>query len=124
MQVVQALKYLHANKVIHRDLKLGNLFLGDNMTLKLGDFGLATKIEFEGEKKKTICGTPNYIAPEILEGKDGHSYEVDMWSLGVILYTLLIGKVCMNIYITLGKKGDDLKRNRKKSQTNFNAVCK
>lgn len=93
MQVVQALKYLHANKVIHRDLKLGNLFLGDNMTLKLGDFGLATKIEFEGEKKKTICGTPNYIAPEILEGKDGHSYEVDMWSLGVILYTLLIGKV-------------------------------
>ncbi len=62
------------------------------MELKFGDFGLATKLEFEGEKKRTICGTPNYIAPEILDGKTGHSYEVDIWSLGVIIYTLLIGK--------------------------------
>lgn len=83
---------MHSNKVIHRDLKLGNLFLNDKMQIKLGDFGLATKLDFEGEKKKTICGTPNYIAPEILEGKTGHSYEVDVWSLGVIIYTLLIGK--------------------------------
>lgn len=59
--------------MIHRDLKLGNLFLTDKMELKLGDFGLAAKLEFDGEKKKTICGTPNYIAPEILEGKCGHS---------------------------------------------------
>lgn len=62
------------------------------MELKLGDFGLATKLDFDGEKKHTICGTPNYIAPEILDGKCGHSYEVDIWSLGVIIYTLLIGK--------------------------------
>lgn len=62
------------------------------MELKLGDFGLATKLEFDGEKKRTICGTPNYIAPEVLDGKTGHSYEVDIWSLGVIIYTLLIGK--------------------------------
>lgn len=62
------------------------------MEIKLGDFGLATKLEFEGEKKRTICGTPNYIAPEILDGKTGHSYEVDIWSLGVVIYTLLIGK--------------------------------
>ncbi len=86
MQIINSLKYLVANKVIHRDLKLGNLFLSEKMEIKLGDFGLATKLEFEGEKKKTICGTPNYIAPEILEGKTGHSYEVDIWSLGVIMF--------------------------------------
>eukprot|EP00357_Protocruzia_adherens_P032235 CAMPEP_0115018538 /NCGR_PEP_ID=MMETSP0216-20121206/28876_1 /TAXON_ID=223996 /ORGANISM="Protocruzia adherens, Strain Boccale" /LENGTH=581 /DNA_ID=CAMNT_0002389773 /DNA_START=88 /DNA_END=1830 /DNA_ORIENTATION=- len=92
IQVISALKYMHQHRVIHRDLKLGNLFLSDKMEIKIGDFGLATKLEFEGEKKRTICGTPNYIAPEILEGKHGHSYEVDIWSLGVIIYTLLIGK--------------------------------
>lgn len=58
----------------------------------MGDFGLATRVEFEGEKKRTICGTPNYIAPEILDGKVGHSYHVDTWSLGVVIYTLIIGK--------------------------------
>mmetsp|Transcript_39499 Transcript_39499/g.29174 ORF Transcript_39499/g.29174 Transcript_39499/m.29174 type:complete len:202 (+) Transcript_39499:388-993(+) len=92
VQIVSALQYMHAHKVIHRDLKLGNLFLNDKMEVKIGDFGLATKVEFEGDRKRTICGTPNYIAPEILEGKTGHSYEVDTWSLGVIIYTLLIGK--------------------------------
>jgi len=62
------------------------------MEVKVGDLGLATKLEFDGEKKRTICGTPNYIAPEILDGKVGHSYEVDVWSLGVIIYTMLVGK--------------------------------
>ena len=62
------------------------------MEEKIGDFGLATKLEFDGDRKRTICGTPNYIAPEIIDGKQGHSYEVDIWSLGVIIYTLLIGK--------------------------------
>lgn len=91
-QLILAIKYMHHNKVIHRDLKLGNLFLNDKMEIKVGDFGLASKLEFEGERRRTICGTPNYIAPEILDTKNGHSYEVDIWSLGVIIYTLLIGK--------------------------------
>jgi polo-like kinase 1 len=56
---------------MHRDLKLGNIFLNDKLEIKLGDFGLATRIEFHNEKKRSICGTPNYIAPEIIEG---HSY--------------------------------------------------
>ncbi|XP_033943400.1 serine/threonine-protein kinase PLK1 [Pseudochaenichthys georgianus] len=90
-QLLKGVHYLHKNRVIHRDLKLGNIFLNDDMELKIGDFGLATKIEFDGERKKTLCGTPNYIAPEVL-CKKGHSYEVDIWSLGCILYTLLVGK--------------------------------
>ncbi|KRW99909.1 Protein kinase-like domain [Pseudocohnilembus persalinus] len=93
LQILNSVKYLHQHRVIHRDLKLGNLFLSEKMEIKLGDFGLATKLDHEGERKRTICGTPNYIAPEILEGsKRGHSYEVDVWSIGVIMYTLLIGK--------------------------------
>jgi len=92
VQILTAIKHLHKNKVIHRDLKLGNLFLSDKMEIKLGDFGLATQLDFEGERRRTVCGTPNYIAPEILESRSGHSYEVDVWSFGVIAYTLLIGK--------------------------------
>jgi polo-like kinase 1 len=92
IQIIKALKYLHSHRIIHRDLKLGNLFINEKMELKVGDFGLATKLEFDGERKRTVCGTPNYIAPEILEGKTGHSFEVDIWSLGVIIYTLIIGK--------------------------------
>ena len=92
VQIIKALRYLHNHRVIHRDLKLGNLFISEKMEIKVGDFGLATKLEFDGERKRTVCGTPNYIAPEILEGKTGHSYEVDIWSLGVIMYTLIIGK--------------------------------
>jgi serine/threonine protein kinase len=91
-QIVESLQYLHRHLVIHRDLKLGNLFIDSNMCIKVGDFGLATALSHPDERRKTICGTPNYIAPEILEGKTGHSFEVDIWSTGVILYTLLVGK--------------------------------
>lgn len=63
------------------------------MNIKVGDFGLAALIENPGERKKTICGTPNYIAPEVLfDTANGHSFEVDTWSIGVILYTLLVGR--------------------------------
>lgn len=93
VQILGACHYMHAHQVIHRDLKLGNIFLDANMNIKVGDFGLAALIENEGERKKTICGTPNYIAPEVLfDTANGHSYEVDTWSTGVILYTLLIGR--------------------------------
>lgn len=91
-QLVESLKYLHQALIIHRDLKLGNLFLDANLRVKVGDFGLATKLSHADERKRTVCGTPNYLAPEILEGKDGHSFEVDIWSTGVVMYTLLVGK--------------------------------
>ena len=91
IQLIKGLQYLHSHKIIHRDLKLGNLFLTDKMELKIGDFGLATKLDYDGEKKKTVCGTPNYIAPEVLDG-GGHSYEVDIWAIGIIIYLLIVGK--------------------------------
>lgn len=93
-QLVDGVAYLHANLVIHRDLKLGNLFLTSDMQLKIGDFGLATRLDNANDRKRTMCGTPNYIAPEILSGSrgDGHSFEVDVWSIGVVVYTLLIGR--------------------------------
>ncbi|KAL6121100.1 hypothetical protein NUSPORA_02039 [Nucleospora cyclopteri] len=93
IQILKALLYLHDQKdVVHRDLKLGNIFLDRSLNVKLGDFGLAAKIE-NGERRKTVCGTPNYIAPEVLfKTPGGHSFEADIWSFGVILYSLLIGK--------------------------------
>ncbi|XP_055963877.1 serine/threonine-protein kinase PLK1-like [Sorex fumeus] len=65
-QIILGCQYLHQNRVIHRDLKLGNLFLNEDLEVKIGDFGLATRVEYDGERKKTLCGTPNYIAPEVL----------------------------------------------------------
>mmetsp|Transcript_15868 Transcript_15868/g.22599 ORF Transcript_15868/g.22599 Transcript_15868/m.22599 type:complete len:820 (+) Transcript_15868:169-2628(+) len=94
-QLLEAVQYMHSKNVIHRDLKLGNLFLDKNLNIKVGDLGLATKLSSSDEKRKTICGTPNYIAPEVINGdkeKRGHSFEVDIWSMGVICYTLLVGK--------------------------------
>ena len=93
VQLIGACQYMHTHQVIHRDLKLGNIFLDRNMNVKVGDFGLAALIENPGERKKTICGTPNYIAPEVLfDTANGHSFEVDTWSIGVILYTLVVGR--------------------------------
>lgn len=60
-------KDIHSSQVIHRDLKLGNLFLTEKLDVKIGDFGLAAKLVYDAERRKTMCGTPNYIAPEILE---------------------------------------------------------
>ena len=89
---MSAVKYLHSHKIIHRDLKLANLLLAADMSIKIGDFGLATKLTMDGERKKTLCGTPNYIAPEILDKEVGHSFEVDIWAIGVVLFTLLTGR--------------------------------
>ena len=91
-QMISALKYCHDRNIIHRDLKLGNLLLKNGgKTIKLGDFGLSSRLEYKEQRRRTICGTPNYIAPEIIGAKTTHSFEVDVWSLGVIIYILLVG---------------------------------
>ncbi|CCD23928.1 polo kinase CDC5 NDAI_0C02680 [Naumovozyma dairenensis CBS 421] len=92
-QICGAIKYLHSRRIIHRDLKLGNIFFDKDYNLKVGDFGLAAVLANDRERKYTVCGTPNYIAPEVLMGKhSGHSFEVDIWSIGVMIYALLVGK--------------------------------
>lgn len=93
VQIIGAVKYLHRRKVVHRDLKLGNIFFDPYMNLKIGDFGLATIINSSHPRRYTICGTPNYIAPEVLGGKEvGHGFEVDIWAIGIMLYAMLFGK--------------------------------
>ncbi|NWH29339.1 PLK3 kinase, partial [Chloropsis hardwickii] len=89
-QIISGLKYLHLKGILHRDLKLGNFFINENMELKVGDFGLAACQDVSDQKKKTICGTPNYLAPEVLL-RQGHGPESDVWSLGCVMYTLLCG---------------------------------
>ncbi|XP_030219799.1 serine/threonine-protein kinase PLK3 [Gadus morhua] len=89
-QIISGLKYLHNRGILHRDLKLGNFFINENMELRLGDFGLAAKLETVEMRKKTICGTPNYLAPEVLN-RQGHGTESDVWSLGCVMYTLMCG---------------------------------
>lgn len=90
--VALALKYLHSEGIVHRDLKPENLIYQnekDDALLKITDFGLA-KYRVRDTQLSTACGTPGYVAPEVLEGKQ-YSKEVDLWSLGVILYILLCG---------------------------------
>jgi polo-like kinase 1 len=92
-QLISGVNHIHAHNVIYRDLKLGNLFLGNHLDLKISDFGLVAKLNYKGERRKTVCGTPNYIAPEVLNSKVcGHSFEADIWSIGIIIYTMLIGR--------------------------------
>ncbi|KAL2090157.1 hypothetical protein ACEWY4_014845 [Coilia grayii] len=91
-QILEAVAYLHKNGVVHRDLKPENLLYADmslDAPLKIADFGLS-KIIDEQVTMKTVCGTPGYCAPEILRG-NAYGPEVDMWSVGVILYILLCG---------------------------------
>ncbi|KAF2218052.1 hypothetical protein CERZMDRAFT_119600 [Cercospora zeae-maydis SCOH1-5] len=96
IQVCGAVKYLHHRHIVHRDLKTGNLFLDERMNVKVGDFGLAallvTERDMEVRRRTTMCGTPNYLAPEILEKGKGHDEKVDLWAIGVIAYTLAVGK--------------------------------
>ena len=88
-QMFEGLFFIHNNKIIHRDLKLGNVFLNDNLECKIGAFGLATKVDYDGERKKTLCGTPNYIAPEMVHFKHELGAHTDIYLLGATLHQVL-----------------------------------
>ncbi|CAH8435087.1 unnamed protein product [Schistosoma intercalatum] len=88
-QLISGLLYLHSHNILHRDLTLANLLLTKDMKVKIADFGLATKIE-PGEDHKTMCGTPNYISPEVASHNQ-QGLETDVWSLGCMFYTLIVG---------------------------------
>mmetsp|Transcript_19555 Transcript_19555/g.24683 ORF Transcript_19555/g.24683 Transcript_19555/m.24683 type:complete len:527 (-) Transcript_19555:19-1599(-) len=86
-EVILVLEYLHSHNYIHRDLKPENLLLDEFGHIKLTDFGFAKHIT---DKTWTMCGTPEYIAPEIIQGK-GHGKGVDWWSLGILIFEMLVG---------------------------------
>ncbi|KAF8506321.1 kinase-like protein [Gautieria morchelliformis] len=87
-QMADALAYLHSKHVIHRDIKPENLLLGINGELKIGDFGWS--VHAPGNRRKTLCGTLDYLPPEMVEGRD-HTEKVDHWALGVLAYEFLCG---------------------------------
>lgn len=89
-QVVEGLLYLHKHNIVHRDMTLTNLLLTKDMRVKIADFGLATQLNSKDEKHMTMCGTPNYISPEVAT-RSSHGLETDLWGLGCLLYTLLVG---------------------------------
>jgi len=92
-QLCDALKYMHAKDVVHRDLKPENILLesqADDADIKVADFGLARVVSGK-DMMKTACGTPGYVAPEVLQNKGYTGGAVDCWSVGVILYILLCG---------------------------------
>jgi len=92
-EVCDALEYLHTRpeKVIHRDIKPENILLDKDGHIKLADFGWSNYMEKNAAFRATFCGTPDYLAPEMIRG-EGHNESLDMWEMGVLLYEMTVGK--------------------------------
>ena len=88
IQIVNAVYFIHQNNIIHRDIKPENILIDENNALKLCDFGWAKELNVN--KRATFCGTMEYMAPEIV-GSEMYDFSVDIWSLGILLYELIMG---------------------------------
>ncbi|XP_044157138.1 NUAK family SNF1-like kinase 1 [Bufo gargarizans] len=91
-QIVSAVHYCHKNGIVHRDIKLENILLDENLNVKLADFGLSN-LYHKNQVLETYCGSPLYASPEIVKGLPYHGPEVDCWALGVLLYALIYGSM-------------------------------
>jgi serine/threonine protein kinase len=89
-QMILALEYLHSKNIIYRDLKPENVLIDEKGYIKLTDFGLSKNNIYDENSAFSVCGTPEYLAPEIVK-KDGHGKPVDWWCLGSIIYELIHG---------------------------------
>ncbi|KYO35715.1 serine/threonine-protein kinase SIK2 [Alligator mississippiensis] len=89
-QILSAVEYCHSRKIVHRDLKAENLLLDNNMNIKIADFGFGNFYK-SGEPLTTWCGSPPYAAPEVFEGQQYEGPQLDIWSMGVVLYVLVCG---------------------------------
>ena len=96
IEIILALEFLHQNNVIYRDLKPENILMDSNGHIKISDFGLSKILENSKDKAYTLCGTLQYLAPEILKSR-GYDKSVDWWSLGCIFYEMLTGKLPFRI---------------------------
>ena len=96
VEMILAIEFLHKNKMLYRDLKPENIMVDSNGHIKLTDFGLSKMVKKTKEKAFTICGTPQYLAPEILSD-EGYDNSVDWWSLGCVMYEMLVGKAPFRI---------------------------
>ena len=88
-QLVVAIGYLHMKGIVHRDLKLENILVDQEGYLKIIDYGLAKMLD-DGQETTSFCGTPEYLAPEMIT-QSGHDKSVDWWAVGILIYEMLIG---------------------------------
>ena len=114
-EIISAVKYLHSFNppIIHRDIKPENILLDENYRVKLADFGWSNYLKEKQELRNTYCGTPEYLAPEMVK-KEGHNTSLDIWDLGVLMFELLCGKPPFQ-----GKNYGELFTNIKKHRINW-----